>query len=385
VKILLINPPDCGQGEWPNSVSNPVLGLLYLVSYVRDICEVDYIDGFIEGWSGIEEKLKTFNPDVVGTQILTPGRFNSFKVLEEAKKCGAITIAGGPHASIMHKQIFENYPYVDYIVKGEGEKSLRSFIKGNTKEKLIESAELDIDSILFPAWDLGYLDSDKYIGDSDIRVPVITSRGCMGNCIFCSTHKVWKKYRVRNPLNVADEIEYIVRDFGKTHFVFEDDSLSCDIETSKQTLREIAKRNLSIRFFATMRADGMDSELARLLKEAGCYGVSIGFESGSQGILDILNKHISIEQNIEAAKIVKEANLKLCALMIFNGIGETDLTREQTQKFLEIIQPDDIGSLQQLWVLPGTELYNRMKEANYIDDNFWLTDKPYYVYGGELG
>ena len=381
MKVLLINPPDCSQGE----VSNPVLGLLYLASYVRDICEVDYIDGFIEGWQGVEEKLKTFNPDIVGTQILTPGRFNSLKVLEEAKKGGAITIAGGPHVSIMHKQIFENYPDVDYIVKGEGEKSLRDFIEGKTKEKLIESAELDINTIPFPAWDLAYLKTDKYIGGSDIRVPVITSRGCIGNCIFCSTHKVWKKYRVRNPINVADEIQHIVKDFSKTHFVFEDDSLSCNIGKSKQTMREIIKRNLGIRFFATMRADGIDSELAGLLKEAGCYGVSIGFESGSQTILDILNKHISIEQNIEAAKIVKEANLKLCALMIFNGIGETDETREQTQKFLETIQPDDIGSLQQLWVLPGTELYKRMKEANFIDDSFWLTDKPYYVYGGELG
>jgi len=385
MRLLLINPPDCGQGERSNSVSNPVLGLLYLASYVRDICDVDYIDGFIEGWQGIEEKLKNFKPDIVGTQILTPGRHASLKVLELAKKYGARTIAGGPHASIMYKQIFENYSYVDYIVKGEGEKSLRDFIEGKTKDRLIESAELDINTIPFPAWNLGYLDSDKYIGNTDIRVPVITSRGCMGNCIFCSTHKVWKKYRVRNPINVADEIQYIVRNFSKTHFVFEDDSLSCNIEISKQTMREIIKRNLGIRFFATMRADGMDSELAGLLRQVGCYGVSIGFESGSQTILDILNKHISVEQNIEAAKIVKEANLKLCALMIFNGIGETDETREQTQKFLETIQPDDIGSLQQLWVLPGTELYNRMKEANFIDDSFWLTDKPYYVYGGELG
>lgn len=381
MKVLLVNPPDCGQ----NGVSNPVLGLLYLASYVRDICEVQYIDGFLEGWQAIEDRIKEFKPDIVGTQVLTPARHVSLKVLELAKGYGATTIAGGPHASIMHEQIFANYPYVDYIVKGEGEKSLKDFIEGKTTNKLIESPELDINTIPFPSWNLAYLDSDKYIGNEDIRVPIITSRGCKGNCIFCSTHKVWKKYRVRNPLNVTDEIQYIVKDFGKTHFVFEDDSLSCNIEISKQIMAEIIKRNLNIRFFATMRADGMDNELAGLLKKAGCYEVSIGFESGSREILDILNKHITVEQNIETAKIIKEANLKLCALMIFNGIGETDQTREQTQKFLETVQPDNIGSLQQLWILPGTQIYNQMKEAGFIDDSFWLTDNPYYVYRGELG
>ena len=385
MKVLLVNPPDCGQ----NGVSNPILGLLYLASYVRDIAEVQYIDGFIEGWEGYYKKLEEFKPDVVGVQMLTPGRHRALKVLEIAKEKGCFTVAGGPHATIMSGQIFGNYPFVDLIIEGEGELVLKNILQSDISDYHGMSSstigELDINSIPFPAWDLGYLDSDRYIGNSDIRVPIITSRGCKGNCIFCSTHKVWKKYRVRNPLNVADEIQYIVKDFSKTHFVFEDDSLSCNMEISKQTMREIIKRNLGIRFFATMRADGMDSELAGLLKQAGCYGVSIGFESGSQDILDILNKHTTVEQNTTAAKIIKEANLRLCALMIFNGIGETDQTREQTQKFLDITQPDEIGSLYQLWILPGTQIYERMKEANFINDNFWLTDNPYYVYRGEIG
>ena len=383
MKVLFVNPPDVSQG----GMSNPVLGLLYLASYVRDVAEVQYVDGFIEGWEGYCKRLEQFRPDLVGVQMLTPGRHQALKVLEIAKQKGCLTVAGGPHATIMWEQIRENYKYVDYIVTGEGENALRELIVGNTYGGLCENSSmyLDIDSIPFPAWDLGYLDSDRYIGNTDIRVPIIASRGCKGNCIFCSTHKVWKGYRTRSARNVSDEIEYIVKDFGKTHFVFEDDSLSCDIDKSKETLREIIKRNLNIRFFATMRADGIDKELANLLKNADCYGVSVGFESGSQKILDILNKHISVDQNIEAARIIKEADLKLCALMIFNGIGENDTTREETQKFLEIIKPDDIGTLNQLWVLPGTKIYELMKVAGFIDDNFWLGPEPYYVYRGELG
>lgn len=381
MKVLLVNPPDCSQG----GVSNPVLGLLYLASYIRDIVEVQYIDGFIEGWEGYYKRLNEFKPDVVGVQMLTPGRHQALKVLEIAKQDGCFTVAGGPHASIMFEQIKSNYNFVDFIIRGEGEKAFKDFITNANRQDIINGHQVDIDSIPYPAWDLGYLESDRYIGNADIRVPIITSRGCKGNCTFCSTHKVWKGYRARSAENVVGEIEYIVKDFGKTHFVFEDDSLSCDIEKSKETMRLLMSKSLGIRFFATMRADGIDDELASLLKESGCYGVSVGFESGSDKILDILNKHISVEQNIKAARIIKNSGLKLCALMIFNGIGETDQTRQQTTNFLNLIKPDDIGTLNQLWVLPGTVIYKQMKEAGFIDDSFWLGPEPYYIYRGELG
>jgi radical SAM superfamily enzyme YgiQ (UPF0313 family) len=380
LRVLLVNPPDCSQG----GVSNPVLGLLYLASYIRDIAEVQYIDGFIEGWEGYYKRLEEFRPDVVGVQMLTPGRHQALKVLEIAKQKGCTTIAGGPHASIMAGQIRDNYKFVDYIVKGEGEYVLRAILEG-TSPGILESTELlDIDSIPYPAWDLGYIDSDRYIGNADIRVPIIASRGCKGNCTFCSTHKVWRKYRARSAENVVGEIEWIVKDFNKTHFVFEDDSLSCDIEKSKELLKLLISKNLGIRFFATMRADGIDSELAGLLKQAGCYGVSIGFESGSPRVLKAYNKLITVEQNIKAAKVVKEANLKLCALMIYNGLFSNRETGQETANFLNEIKPDDVGTLSQLWVLPGTKIYEMMKEQGFINDNFWLGTKPYYVYKGEL-
>jgi len=382
MKLLLINPPDCSQG----GVSNPVLGLLYLASYIRfnSNIEVDYIDGFLEGWEGVENKIKDFKPDVVGSSMLTPGRHNTLRVLEMAKKVGATTITGGPHASIMSEQV-SYYPFIDHIVIGEGEQALLELLTKPAMPKVVKGKELDLSIIPFPAWDLAHLETDRYIGNADIRVPIISSRGCKGNCTFCSTHKVWKKYRVRQPYDVTNEIEYIVKNFNKNHFVFEDDSLSCDIDISKQTLKEIIDRNLNIKFFATMRADGIDEELAGLLKNAGCYGVSVGFESGSQEVLDRYNKHITVEQNIRAAKIIKSAGLQLCALMIFNGIGESAQTTNYTRAFLNEIQADNVGTLSHLWILPGTKIYEDMKEQGFINDDFWLGSEPCYVYKGEIG
>lgn len=381
-KLLLVNPPDCSQG----GVSNPVLGLLYLASFVRfnTDFEVDYIDGFLEGWLGIGQKIDDFKPDVVGSSMLTPGRHNTLNILKMAHDRGAITVTGGPHASIMADQIITNYNYVDHVITGEGEQALVNLLRTPLQPRIIQGQELDLSIIPFPAWDLAHLESDKYIGNMDIRVPIISSRGCTGNCTFCSTHRVWKKYRVRSAEDVTSEIEYIINLSGKKHFVFEDDSLSCNLAVSKETLKAIIGRKLDIKFFATMRADGIDEELVQLLKKAGCYGVSIGFESGSQEVLDLYNKHITVEQNIWAAKIIRQSGLQLCALMILHGLKATEKTNNETNAFLREIQADNIGTLSQLWVLPGTKIYAMMKKNGFINDDFWLGPEPFYVYKGEL-
>jgi len=381
MRLLLINSPEGHQG----GASNPVLGLLYLASYVRDICDVRYIDGFLVGWQGIEDAIKKLKPDFVGTSILTPARHASLRILKMAKELGAITIAGGPHVSIMYKQILEHYPYVDYVVKGEGEASLKKILLGQVPKGLVQSEELDINSIPYPQWSSANLDSNRYIGGADIRIPIIASRGCTGHCAFCSTWKHWKGYRVRSAEDVVGEIRYIVATYNKKHFVFEDDSLSCNLPIAKEILKLIIKENFGIRFFATMRADGIDEELVTLLKQAGCYGVSIGFESGSQRILDIMKKNTTVEQNIKAAQFIKKAGLSLCSLMIINSVGENTTTRLESQRFLDLIQPDNRGYLcEGLWILPGTYFYDKMKEKGFINDDFWLGPQPCAYYKGEL-
>lgn len=385
MRVLLVNPPDASQG----GVSNPVLGLLYLASYIRDLVEVEYIDGFLEGWDGYKKKLELFKPNIVGVTMLTKDRHKSLQALHMAKDTGAITVTGGAHASAMAEQIAANYPYVDYIIQGEGEHALKELLKDiiqgyEDMPKIIQGNNLPLDEIGHPAWDMGYLDTDRYIGNADIRVPIIASRGCSGSCAFCSTWRFWRKYRARHPEDIADEIEMIVRDYGKSHFVFEDDSLSCDITAAKDTMRAIIKRHLDIRFFSTMRADGIDDELAALIKEAGGYGVSIGFESGSQRILDIMHKHITVEQNIKAALTVKQAGLSLCALMVYNTVGERDEDRLANHQFLTLIKADDLGTLGCLWILPDTHFYHQMVEHKFLNDSYWLGAEPVYVYNKEI-
>lgn len=393
LKVLLINPPDTAQCD----VSNPPLGLLYLAGYIKDICEVKVLDGFLVGWDGVENEIKK-GYDIVGVTALTPGRKQALRILSIAKDRGSFTIMGGAHPSLMWKQILNHYPYVDVCVIGEGEATLRELVLNIENYRNIKGLAyftssgaiytgnrglLDLKTLPWPDWEQIDFSTDRYIGNVDLRVPIIFSRGCVSHCIFCSTTDVWRTYRVRDVLDTVNEIEHIVKTYGKTHFVFEDDAFSLILPRAKDLMTEIAERNLGIRFFATTRADAVDMELLTLMKQAGCYGVSYGFESGSQEILQRLNKNCSVEQNIEAVRMSKEAGLSVCALIIQNPVGETPETRKQTEDFLNLTKPDDVGTVGGLWILPGTKLYLDMVKAGHIVDDYWLSDEPYYVYRGE--
>ena len=384
MKVLLVNPHQTDQGGF----SNAPLGLMYLASAIRDIADVKISDGYLIGKEGIFKDIDEFKPDIVGCTCYTPGRHKALEILKYAKNKGCITVIGGAHPSVMFLQIMNNYSFVDIIIKGEGERAVADIInhsvpsKNFYEQKLIEN----LDDISFPAWDL--VDLNKYPGGSgehngiplgQTRIPIIFSRGCTGNCIFCSTWKIWKTYRTRSPVNMADEIEQLVS-MGYQHFVFEDDALNGDLPKTKLMLSELIKRKLPIAYHATLRIESFDKELAVLLYDSGCYGVSIGVETGSDEMLKSIGKTITTEDTKQVIKDAKSAGLKVCALTMIGNPGETDDTIQKTIRLLQQSKPDDVGTIGCVWVLPGTALYNHCKVKGMIDDDYWLGNEEIFVY-----
>ena len=174
-KILLINPPETEQSGF----SGPPLGLLYLAgTLLKNGFEVGVFDGCLEGWKAVEEKIKNFKPDLVGAPCLTPARQKSIQVARLAKQINKniLTVLGGAHATIMHRQILENYPFVDICVLGEGEQTLLEIAQGKKFGEINGIAYRkegravltpprkyaeDLDKISFPAWHL--IDLKKYL------------------------------------------------------------------------------------------------------------------------------------------------------------------------------------------------------------------------------
>ena len=313
-------------------------------------------------------------------------------------------VLGGAHPTIMHQQIMQHYPFVDYIVLGEGEQTCLELAQGrepseiaglvfrkNGKiEKTAQRQNIEnLDDLPLPAWRL--IDLKKYPArgsgvyrgidlEKEPRISVVFSRGCKGHCDFCSTWWIWKGWRHRSAGNMADELELLYRDHGIRHFCFADDTLTVDRKATIDLCDEILSRKLKIAFHATTRTDCVDEVVMRKMHEAGCYQIAFGIETGSQALLEKMGKENDIAASERAIQLAKQTGISVTALMIIGNVGETTETMIDTIRFLQRTEPSDIGCVGGLWVLPGTKHYRECKQKKFIEDDFWLGDEPYKIY-----
>lgn len=380
--VLLVNPHDSSQGGF----SSVPLGVGYLAGTLEAAgVKVRIVDGYLDGLDGITAAIEE-KPGWVGVTCFTPGRHRALEIARLAKDAGARTVLGGAHPTIMWRQIQENYPFVDYVVRGEGENVLRDLILGKS-EDTVGKPVANLDDLPWPAWhrfDLkrypgGVIQNFRGIDLSEPRIPVIFSRGCRGDCDFCSTWWVWQGWRRRSPEDMVAELEMLQREHGVHHLVFQDDAMTLDVEAVKTLCRLIIDRGLHFGIFGTTRTDACDQEMFDLMAAAGFYGLSMGVESGSQRMLDIMNKHNTVEQNEAAIAMAHKAGLAVCALIVQGYPGETENDRRLTHEFLERTRPMDVGTLGCTWVLPGTQLYRKMKAEARIDDSYWLGEQDVFT------
>jgi anaerobic magnesium-protoporphyrin IX monomethyl ester cyclase len=403
MRVLLVNP----HGTEQEGFTNPPLGLLYLAGTLRaNGIDVTVVDGCVGGRAAVEAALVAVKPSLVGITCLTPARQRAIEVakLAKAHNPDSQIVIGGPHSTIMYRQLLMNYPFIDYAVLGEGESTLLELVRrvpiaritglayrdrGRVVRGPARSHLLNLDELAFPAWDL--IDIRKYpscgrgvVNGIDLarepRVSVIYSRGCTGHCDFCSTWWIWKGWRHRSAVNMVDELEFLSEGLGTRHFWFADDALTIDRAATVSLCEEICRRRLRIAFVATTRSDCVDREVLELLRAAGCYEVSYGVETGSQELLRQMGKENDVVSARRAIEATKAAGLKATALIMVGNVGETNETIAETVEFLRQTRPDSVGCLGGLWVLPGTKVYHHCRKVGFIDDSFWLSDAPYKLY-----
>lgn len=393
-RILLVNPHETQQGTY----FPPPTGLLYLHSMLRaNNIEADWADGNMVGLEGIRAKMHNFNPDIVGVSILTPGRHNGLEVARYAKERGCTTIFGGAHATLMYEQMLTAYPdLVDMCCVGDGEWTILQLARGARRAYIpglawngeghgvVHTTARQISSLNeypFPSWDT--VDWPAY-NARNAGPRVIFSRGCSwGRCMFCSVGKIRTQYLVRSPENVVSELKWLV-ELGQPNIAFADDTMNGDLEAIKALMRGIIESGIKISFYATMRVDKVDRELLDLMKQAGNYEISYGLEVGDRDALRIYCKGASLDQAGQTVRMTQEAGIRACGLVIYHGIQwrrVDPITRNWLNKIQSVA---NVGSVDQLWVLPGTALYRAMKANGHITDDFWKGPEPYMVYQGQL-
>jgi len=394
--FLLVNPPGLRQGMCFDMPTN----ILYLVAALREAgVPCDWVDGNLVSMMGVKAKISSLRPEIVGISCLSPVRFNALEVARFAKACGAHVVLGNHHAHWMWKQIMDNYGFVDAIVFSEGERTIVDIAtkpwpdvpgivyrpRPGAPEYVRNEARphiANLDEIAFPAWD--ELDLARYRKEGAIGPRLFYSRGCTGRCKFCNATAFWRGYRHRSPSNFCDEMEWLY-DLGCGAIVFGDDNATGAGATALFT--EIYSRagRVPQPVSLTTRPDALSPELCQLMHACGVGEVAIGVESGSQYIIDHLQKDITVGQARQAVAWIKAAQMKATVLLINNTIGERPEDKEATRRFIEEVQPDGIGGVNALWLYPHTAYYNEVIGGKYdaeiksgkdlVGDHFFLDER----------
>jgi len=386
IRVTLVNPPY-PHGSHLHTPFIP-LGLGYMAAILeKNNYQVDVIDcqalqlSYEEAKSEIEKR----QPTIVGITSTTLTYKSALKIVGMAKEVcpECLTIMGGSHVTFWDENALQECPELDIVVRREGENTLLEIVQkleagksfddtiGITCRKnsqIIRNPDRpyieNLDELPFPAIHLWPMESLRINGE--VMFPLMTSRGCAYWCKYCSAVRMGgRKYRVRSPKNVVDEIEHLNKKFGAKRFTFYDDAFTVDQSRAKEICEQIIYRKMKIKWNCETRVDSVTKELLLKMKESGCTDVWFGVESGSQLIINAMDKGFKIEKTIKAFKWAKEAGLMTVSDTILGFPGETRETAWETIKFVEKLEPDDVAYYIAT-PYPGTPLYDEVKDNGLL-------------------
>lgn len=433
MKILLVYPPvTLHRNDANPSSKSALIGLGYIAAMLEknkyDVKILDCIpnsdyritinkDYKRSGLSDIDIKKQIidFDPEIVGVSCMyTSYLHDAHNIAHLSKECdkNIFVVFGGSHASTFPNEVMKDNN-VDCVVIGEGDytmpeiadridknqtlsgingifhRSNKKIIKENPRDFII-----NLDELPFPAWHL--LDKDILMNESvkspfPIRPPagpMITSRGCPGDCYFCSVKKMFgRRWRKRSPNNIVDEIEFLQKEgFREIHFI--DDNFSANASRVNKICDEILRRRINIKWTTPTGIAywTLNEKLLKKMKKSGCYRLTFGIESGDEYTRKVIKKTYSLNKAKEVISYSNKIGLWTAATFILGFPHENKDQIERTinvSKWLGL----DFAVFYLLNPQPGTEVYDIFKEQNlfnldkYLDPNIPDEGKLGSMYG----
>lgn len=347
------------------------------------------------------ERVQAFRPGLVVVDTSTPSIYSDLRVASMLKKAvpGAIVLLTGTHASALPELCLGLAPTLDGVAAGEYDHTLAdaaAAIEGGTSLDRVAGLVLLRDRLAVKTPErppIGDLDSLPFLADVYRRhlrpenyffaaarypsVMTITSRGCPFRCSFCVWPQVMHRglYRTRSARHVAEEFGLFAEYFPEVQeIVVEDDTFSADSRRVEEISRELIRSGNRLPWTANTRAN-LSLEAMRLMKAAGCRLIIVGYESGSQEILDGVTKGTTVDQNLEFASRARKAGLLVHGCFMAGNPGETEETLEATLSAAVRLRPDT-AQFFPIMAYPGTRLYAQFeKEGRITTEDFrqWVT------------
>lgn len=392
MKILLVNPPrkifpcsEKGQVELP-------LGLLCLAAVLEQADhEVEILDTQLDcqrpgheedcliygkPWHDIESEIREKSPDLVGITSTSSDQIETaLAVAQVVKKISPSlhTIIGGSSPTLQYSSFLKEESDVDVVVIGEGELTIIDLVRAYSTGGDLSGVRgiayrkdgeivvtpprefiANLDALPLPAYHL--VDMERYLHHKGLRygaprfhteVPMITSRGCPFNCVFCCVHTIMgKKWRAHSAEYIINHIDVILKKYGVQHIRFDDDNLILDIDRFDRILNGLLERKLKFSWDSRgIRADRLTLPLLQKMKECGCTYLHIGIESGQQEVLDnIIGKHLRLEDVVKVADMCHKVGVGLFGFYIIGFPGEKKEDMQKTVDFaLRLKREYDVG------------------------------------------
>ena len=404
VRVLFIEPPKdywFVMGEY----RPPPFGLLCLAAYLeahRENIEIQVVDCQAEGlfWDGLENRITNFKPDMVCPSALSSANtYLVARTVQLAKKVNPeiVTVVGGIHFSALSEESLAAYPEIDYVVRGEGEQTLLELVQAINGERplakvngltyrhdgqIVHSPDrapiMDLDTLPYPGYHFVREHMKDYhflmmAGRKNPYALIEASRGCDHKCTFCTQWRYWGRCRRKSPKRVADEFEYVYREFGSRFLWLTDDNLALG-DWMDQFCDELLQRDIhhDLLWFMQIRADDIikDQHLLPKMRKTGLHWAMAGVETNSPVTLEKYRKGLEPGMAKQAMALLKANGIMSQTTAIIGERSDSHESIEAFRQWIDEVNPD-IAIFMILTPYPGTEIYKIAKRNGWIEDENW--------------
>jgi anaerobic magnesium-protoporphyrin IX monomethyl ester cyclase len=384
----------CGAGYMP---------FPFFLAYATAVLEraridVMLVDGIAEELTELEfiARINQYQPNLIVLEVSTSSIDADIEVARRIRSAipSSKLAFCGPHIFMHQPGFLLEHPELDFVLGGEYEYTLLDLVNRlQTQEDLAQVSGLiyrnngavtvnptrpaidNLDELPWPSRKM--LPMTKYcVCGSAIPQPsvqMVASRGCPYQCIFCCWPQVMyreHKHRVRNPVDVVDEMQWLINEYGFKSVYFDDDTFNIGNDRMRKISAEIRERNLHIPWAIMARADTTDVDTLRWMRDAGLVHVLYGVESGVQDLVNACQKNLDLNKVSKAVQQTKELGIKPHLSFAFGLPGETKETIKQTVAYAIALDPDTV-QFSILTPYPGSQYFDMLDKQGYIVSKNW--------------
>lgn len=382
------------------------IGILSIAAYLmKNGIEVDILNCAgpvrLTGTAETINRVRAFRPEFIGFTSTTSSFPDAYRHAEEIKRLfpDIRIVFGGVHVSALREGILASFPAIDYVITGEGEKSMSELAAGVAPDKIqgliyrnssgIQSNGFrtdlcELDDIPFPAY-------HKLDGFPEAYHPplfnypaapsstIISSRGCPYQCSYCDRSVYRRSFRYNSAGYLYEHMAYLKKEFGVRHIFFYDDLFTFNRKRIEELCSMLCNKPLGMTFNCAVRVGHADNDLLRMLKTAGAWMVSLGIESGDPEMLSRHKSNVDLEEMKKTVKLIQKNGIRAKGLFMMGLPGETEETIKRTTKFIKELELDDLN-MTKFTPFPGAPVYKTIHEEGTFNEDWELMNCLNFVF-----